>query len=174
MKENMASATGKTPSGDRAVGTGGSASAPAPKKKPLWRRIAGALVSLALIVLIFVGVIPQFASYQDAWTAIQAMSLGWWLAILIAAVVNQVSFVWPYQAVLKHLRFWHGFMETQTSTAVSNTGARGRGGGHRGHIPDVRQLRVLERGDQHRGGDDRHLEPGVQVRPADTRTTSSG
>jgi uncharacterized membrane protein YbhN (UPF0104 family) len=49
------------------------------------------------------------------------MSPGWWAAILAAAVVNQVSFIWPYQAVLPHLRFWHGFLETQSSTAVSNT-----------------------------------------------------
>ena len=112
---------GGTPAGDPAARLDGSASPPAPKKKPLWRRIVGALLSLALIVFIFVGVIPQFASYQGAWTAIQAMSPGWWLAILAAAVVNQISFVWPYQAVLPHLRFWHGFMETQTSTAISNT-----------------------------------------------------
>jgi uncharacterized protein (TIRG00374 family) len=121
MNADPDSATaGQAPSGERAVGSGGAAP-PAPKKKPLGRRIAGALVSLALIVLIFVGVIPQFASYQSAWTAIQNMSPGWWVAILAAATVNQVSFVWPYQAVLPHLRFWHGFMETQTSTAVSNT-----------------------------------------------------
>ena len=101
---------------------GGSAPSPAPaKKKPVWRRVAGGLASLALIVLIFVGVIPQFASYQGAWAAIEGMSWGWWVAIGVAAVVNQVSFVWPYQAVLPHLRFWHGFYETQTSTAVSNT-----------------------------------------------------
>ena len=91
------------------------------KRKPLWRRALGALLSLALIVFIFVGVIPQFASYQTAWTAIQNMSPGWWAAILVAAAFNQVSFVWPYQAVLPHLGFWHGFMETQTSTAISNT-----------------------------------------------------
>jgi uncharacterized protein (TIRG00374 family) len=82
---------------------------------------SGGLVSLALIVFIFVGVIPQFASYQNAWTAIQQMSPGWWVAIGVAAIVNQVSFVWPYQAVLPHLRFWHGFLETQSSTAISET-----------------------------------------------------
>jgi uncharacterized protein (TIRG00374 family) len=114
--------SGKAPSGQRAAaGLGGSASPSAPKKKPLGRQIAGALVSLALILLIFVGVIPQFASYQSAWTAFQKMSPGWWVAILAAATLNQVSFVWPYQAVLPHLRFWHGFMETQASTAISNT-----------------------------------------------------
>jgi uncharacterized protein (TIRG00374 family) len=109
------------PSDDRAADAGGSASPPAHKKKSRWRRIAGGLVSLALILFIFLGVIPQFASYQDAWTAIQAMSPGWWVAIGVAAILNQMSFVWPYQAVLPHLRFWHGFLETQSSTAISET-----------------------------------------------------
>src|SRR5215471_11487706 len=45
-------------SGDPADG-GGSAPSPAPaKKKPVWRRVAGGLASLALIVLIFVGGYP--------------------------------------------------------------------------------------------------------------------
>jgi hypothetical protein len=32
------------------------------------------LLSLALIIFVFVGVIPQFANYQAAWTAIQNIS----------------------------------------------------------------------------------------------------
>ena len=91
------------------------------KPKSWLRRAFGGLLSLAIIVLIFVGVIPQFASYQDAWTAMSNMGAWWWVAILIAATVNQISFVWPYQAVLDRLRFRHGFIETQTTTAISNT-----------------------------------------------------
>jgi uncharacterized protein (TIRG00374 family) len=91
------------------------------KPKSRARRVLGGLVSLALILFIFIGVIPQFASYSQAWTAIQKMAPGWWIAILAAATVNQISFVWPYQAVLEHLRFRHGFIETQTTTAISNT-----------------------------------------------------
>ena len=99
--------------------------APAPgtasKRKPLGRRIAGAGVSIGLILVIFLGVIPQFANYSDAWTAIQNMSAGWLVALVIAAAVNQISYVWPYQAVLDHLRYRHGFEETQTASAISNT-----------------------------------------------------
>jgi uncharacterized protein (TIRG00374 family) len=91
------------------------------EKKPMWRRVLGGSLSLALILFIFLGVIPQFANYSQAWTAIQNMAPGWWVAILAAATVNQISFVWPYQAVLEHLRFRHGFLETQTTTAISNT-----------------------------------------------------
>jgi uncharacterized protein (TIRG00374 family) len=91
------------------------------KPKSRLRRVIGGLASLALILFIFIGVIPQFANYSQAWTAIQNMAPGWWIAILVAATVNQISFVWPYQAVLEHLRFRHGFIETQTTTAISNT-----------------------------------------------------
>jgi uncharacterized protein (TIRG00374 family) len=113
------------PAGDHAdrtidVGTAGRPET-TKKPEPRWRRVVGALLSLALILFIFFGVIPQFASYQDAWNAISNMSPGWWVAIFVAATVNQISSVWPYQAALAHLRFRHGFMETQTSTAISNT-----------------------------------------------------
>jgi putative heme transporter len=93
----------------------------ATKRKPLGRRVAGLVVSLGLILVIFLGVIPQFANYSEAWTAIQKMSAGWWVALGTATVVNQLAFVLPYQAVLPHLRYGHGFMETQTTSAISNT-----------------------------------------------------
>jgi putative heme transporter len=57
----------------------------------------------------------------SGWTALSNMSVGWWLEILIAAVVNQISCVWPYQAVLRGLRCRDGFTETQTTSAISNT-----------------------------------------------------
>ena len=42
----------------------------APKKRSPAYRVAGVVLGVALVVGIFVGVIPQFASYKDAWTAI--------------------------------------------------------------------------------------------------------
>src|SRR5262249_56181875 len=90
----------------------GSARSPAPaKKKPVWRRVAGGLASLALIVLIFVGVIPQFASYQGAWAAIEGMSWGWAVAIGVAAVDTPVLLVWPYHADIAPLRLGPGCLE---------------------------------------------------------------
>jgi putative heme transporter len=103
------------------VALAGAAKSPPTKRKPLLRRVIGAIVSVGLILVIFLGVIPQFASYSEAWTAIQNMSAGWLTALIIAAAVNQISYVWPYQAVLVHLRYRHGFLETQTASAISNT-----------------------------------------------------
>ena len=53
----------------------------------------------------------EWANYSGAWTAIQKMSPGWWVALGVATVVNQLSYVWPYQAVLPGLRYRHGLME---------------------------------------------------------------
>jgi putative heme transporter len=91
------------------------------KRKPLGRRILGLVISVGLILVIFLVVIPQFADYSEAWTAIQKMSPGWWVALGVVTVVNQMSYVWPYQAVLPGLRYRHGLMETQTTSAISNT-----------------------------------------------------
>ena len=93
----------------------------APKKKSPVYRIGGVVVGVALVVGIFVGVIPQFASYKDAWTAIAKVSPGWWAAIVVAAALSLAFAVWPFQAALPRLRYWPGFMEVQTSTAVSTT-----------------------------------------------------
>jgi hypothetical protein len=51
------------------------------------------------------------------------MSTAWWVAIAAATAtaINQLVPVWPFQAVLPHLRFRHGFMETETSTTVATT-----------------------------------------------------
>jgi hypothetical protein len=49
------------------------------------------------------------------------MSLGWWVAIAAAAVINLGAGVWGFQAALPRLRYRHGFMEMQASTAVATT-----------------------------------------------------
>ena len=94
---------------------------PAAKKKSRVFRIGGVVLGVALVVGIFVGVIPQFASYKQAWTAIARMSPGWWAAIVVAAALSLAFAVWPFQAALPRLRYWPGFMEVQTTTAVSTT-----------------------------------------------------
>jgi putative heme transporter len=107
--------------GGPAADTGGSASPLAVTKKSRAYQVGAALLGVVVIVFIFVGVIPQFASYHGAWTAIAKISPAWLTAIAVAAAVNQLVPVWPFQAVLPHLRFWHGFMQTETSTTVATT-----------------------------------------------------
>ena len=76
--------------------------------------------NVALLVLLFAGVIPKFTSYSETWTHVSALGAPWWVAIAVAATVNQISIVWPYQAVLPGLRFRLGFLETETTSAISS------------------------------------------------------
>jgi uncharacterized membrane protein YbhN (UPF0104 family) len=101
-------------------------SAPGPEQPGAKRRspvylIGGVALGVAVVAGIFVGVIPQFASYRHAWTAIARMSPGWWAVIAVAAALGLAFAVWPLQAALPRLRFWPGFMQVQTSTAVLTT-----------------------------------------------------
>jgi uncharacterized protein (TIRG00374 family) len=91
------------------------------KPVPRWHKVLSAAGCLALLVLMFVGVIPQFTSYSDTWAHMAGLGALWWVAIAVSAIVNQVSIVWPYQAALPGLQFRLGFLETATTSAISST-----------------------------------------------------
>jgi putative heme transporter len=78
-------------------------------------------VSLGLLAFIVVGVIPQFASYSSAWTRMSDLGAWWWVGIGGAAVLSQISGIWPYQAALPGLRFRDGLIQIETATAISST-----------------------------------------------------
>jgi putative heme transporter len=99
----------------------GSASPPAAGKRSRAYRAGAVLLGVVVIVAVFAGVIPRFASYHGAWAALVKMSPAWAVAITVAAAINLIVPVWPFQAVLPHLRFRRGFMQIQTSTAVATT-----------------------------------------------------
>jgi uncharacterized protein (TIRG00374 family) len=81
--------------------------------------VAG-IVTIVVLLIVFVGVFPQFASYAEAWDSIQAMSAPWLVALSVAVVVNILVYVWPLQAAIPGLRYWPTFMVRQTSYAISN------------------------------------------------------
>jgi len=86
-----------------------------------WRKWLGGGASVALLIFILVGVIPKFASYSSAWAHLRHLGVWAWVAIASAAVLNQVSGVWPYQAAMPGLRLGPGFLQIETATAISNT-----------------------------------------------------
>jgi putative heme transporter len=87
---------------------------------PHWYKVLGGGVSLVLLVFILVGVVPKFASYSGAWAAMAHLNAWWWVTIGGVALLNQISGVWPYQAALPGLRFLDGFLQTETTAAISN------------------------------------------------------
>lgn len=84
------------------------------------RQVIATIITLAVLVLVFVVVLPQFADYSQAWEAIQAMSVGWIVTLVVATVVVIGVYVLPYQAALPGLTYGPGFVVRQTSFMISN------------------------------------------------------
>jgi uncharacterized protein (TIRG00374 family) len=89
--------------------------------RPLWRRLLGPALSLALVVAVFAWFLPQFTSLSDVWSSVRAMS-GTELAILLAAAAwNLVTYQFVMTATTPGMNLRQATVSTQTTTAVSNT-----------------------------------------------------
>ena len=83
------------------------------------KRLLGATGSIAVVVAVFVFVLPQFANYRDVLDVVR--SLGWqdWLVLAGAVILNLVTFPPPWMAALPGLGFREAMAMTQASTALS-------------------------------------------------------
>jgi putative heme transporter len=92
-----------------------------PRKTPLWKRIAGPLISLALLAAVFVWFLPQFTSLSAVWSSITAMS---WLELALLAAVtvwNLATYQFVMVTSMPGMRLREATVSTMTTTAVSNT-----------------------------------------------------
>jgi uncharacterized protein (TIRG00374 family) len=79
-----------------------------------------AVVGLVTLVLIFVKVIPQIGSYQDAFQAIEAMN-GVDIAIIVITVVVYLTvYGFPFMAAVPGLPYGQSFQLNQGAFAISN------------------------------------------------------
>jgi uncharacterized membrane protein YbhN (UPF0104 family) len=88
---------------------------------PLWRRVLGPLLSVALVVAVFVWFIPQFTSVSDVWTSVRGMS---WIEVgvlVLAALWNLATYQFVMIATMPGLTLRQATVSTETTTAVSNT-----------------------------------------------------
>jgi putative heme transporter len=85
------------------------------------KTIIGAIVTVVVLVIIFVGLIPKFGSYADAWDQIQGMTPTALALIGASVLVMLVVYVWPYQAAIPGLPYKPAFVIRQTSFTISNT-----------------------------------------------------
>ncbi|HSG80314.1 MAG TPA: UPF0104 family protein, partial [Acidimicrobiia bacterium] len=79
------------------------------------------MISLAVVLGIFVGVMPRIADYGDVWTTIRAMT---WLettSLVAVGVWNLVTYWFVLVAVLPGLSYGQAAIANQASTAISNT-----------------------------------------------------
>lgn len=85
------------------------------------RMILRFTLSILLLVAIFAGAIPRFASYSDALRNMAHVSPTWWVLVALMTVCAQVGGVWVYQAALPGLRFFDGLTEIETTSAIAST-----------------------------------------------------
>jgi uncharacterized membrane protein YbhN (UPF0104 family) len=96
------------PSAERAAG-------PPPGRRRV--RIAVALVTVALVAVIFAVVLPTIADYGAVWRVLRTLTWLQWLLLLGATALNIVTFAPPFAVALPGLGFVRALVLTQASTA---------------------------------------------------------
>jgi uncharacterized membrane protein YbhN (UPF0104 family) len=83
------------------------------------KRLLGAAGSIAIVVLVFVFVLPRIADYRDVFDVLRG--LGWqdWAVLAGAVLLNLATFPPPWIAALPGLGYREGMAMTQASTALS-------------------------------------------------------
>jgi uncharacterized membrane protein YbhN (UPF0104 family) len=97
---------------------------PAPEAKPkvaVWKRIVQALISLAIVAGIFLGVMPLIADYGDVFDTIRAMTSLEAGSLVLIGLWNLATYWFVLTAALPGLRLREAAVVNQASTAVSNT-----------------------------------------------------
>jgi uncharacterized membrane protein YbhN (UPF0104 family) len=93
---------------------------PNPRRKRIIRTIQ-IVVSLAIIVGIFVGIMPKIADYSSVGTALSSLTWRELLSLLAVTVLNIVTY-WPQMvAAMPGLTLWQAAVNNQSSTTIANT-----------------------------------------------------
>lgn len=78
------------------------------------------ILGLAVIVLIFVRVIPQIGSYKNAVTSMEAMTAGAVAAIALSVLAYLAAYGLPFMAATPGLTYWRSQQVNQAAFAISN------------------------------------------------------
>jgi len=90
-------------------------------KTAVWKRVLQAAFSLAIVVGIFVGVMPLIADYGDVFDTIKAMTGLEMGSLVVFGLWNLATYWFVLTAALPGLRLREAAVVNQASTAVSNT-----------------------------------------------------
>jgi putative heme transporter len=101
--------------------TGPDVASPKTTRRFPWKRLIQALISLAIVVGIFVGVMPLIADYGDVFETIRDMTSLEIGSLVLAGLWNLATYWFVLVAALPGLRLREAAVVNQASTAVSNT-----------------------------------------------------
>lgn len=83
------------------------------------KRLLGGAGSIAVVVAVFVFVLPQFANYRDVLDVLRTLTWREWVLLVAAVLLNLATFPPPWMAALPGLGFRQALVMTQASTALS-------------------------------------------------------
>jgi uncharacterized membrane protein YbhN (UPF0104 family) len=83
------------------------------------KRLLGGVGSVAVVIAVFVFVLPQFANYRDVLDVLGTLTWKEWLLLVGAVLLNLATFPPPWMAALPGLGFRQALAMTQASTALS-------------------------------------------------------
>jgi uncharacterized membrane protein YbhN (UPF0104 family) len=81
------------------------------------RRIAGAVLAIAVIAATFVFILPKVADYGEVWGQVKDLSWEQIGALLLVTVLNLSTYAPPWMAALPGLRYRNAFVLSQSSSA---------------------------------------------------------
>jgi uncharacterized protein (TIRG00374 family) len=84
------------------------------------KTIIGAIIGVVALAVIFLRVIPRIGSYEDALAAIQDMTAAAITLIVLAVLVYNVVYGFPFMAATPGLNYRHSFQLNQGAFAISN------------------------------------------------------
>jgi putative heme transporter len=94
---------------------------PAPVPGPARRRLAGrALLAAAVVLVVYVGLLPRLVDVADVWATVRAMTWLELVTLLAAAAWNLLSYLFPQLVALPGLTLGRAAVESHASTAVGN------------------------------------------------------
>lgn len=82
------------------------------------RRLAAGALSVAIVAVAFAFVLPTVARYGAVWGRLGRLSWLWVAILLLATVLNVVTFAFPWMVVIPRLSFAWALRITQASTAL--------------------------------------------------------
>jgi putative heme transporter len=93
---------------------------PASGRPNRWRLVVRALLAVAVIAAVYLGVLPRLVDVSQVWATLRAMT---WLelaTLVLAAIWNLLSYLLPQLTAMPGLSLRQAALESHASTAVGN------------------------------------------------------
>jgi uncharacterized protein (TIRG00374 family) len=86
---------------------------------PDWKKVAGIVVGIVVVAVVFAYVLPKIADYGEVWAVITSLSWWWILALVGTSAFFVLTDAPPWMTVLPGLSFFHALRMDLAGSALS-------------------------------------------------------